>query len=83
MDDCNYPHPIAYKRNRREGMPDRRSKQDRRRGPLERRMGCGQVHCFHIYRGPMHMVIPDGHVALRCCRCPAMKTQHADHACWR
>lgn len=37
-------------------------------------------HCFHAYRGVLHMVVPDGHVVLKCCKCPEMKTEHREHA---
>jgi len=36
-------------------------------------------HCFHIFRGPIWMVIPDGHVIEKCCMCDATRTVHAEH----
>lgn len=35
--------------------------------------------CYHDYRGPIHMVIPDGHIVQKCGRCEAMRTIHAEH----
>lgn len=40
----------------------------------------GHQHCFHDYRGPIHMVIPDGHILQKCCRCTSTRTIHVDHA---
>ena len=41
---------------------------------------CGQKeHCFHPYCGVIHMVIPDGHVLVKCCQCEHMETRHAAH----
>lgn len=37
-------------------------------------------HCYHAYRGPMMMVIPDGHIVQKCCKCSSTRTVHADHA---
>ena len=37
-------------------------------------------HCWHSRRGPIHMVVPDGHVVEECCRCHAHRTVHIDHA---
>lgn len=36
-------------------------------------------HCFHPFRGPLLMVVQDGHVVVKCCKCPETKTEHADH----
>lgn len=36
-------------------------------------------HCYHTYRGVLHMVVPDGHVVQKCCSCSSMRTIHADH----
>lgn len=36
-------------------------------------------HCWHIYRGPIWMVIPDGHVLQKCCKCDATQMAHVDH----
>jgi hypothetical protein len=38
------------------------------------------AHCYHLHRGPIWMVIPDGHVVMKCCGCPHTVTVHADHA---
>jgi hypothetical protein len=38
-------------------------------------------HCMHPYRGVLHMVVPDGHVVIKCCECDHMETKHGDH--WR
>lgn len=35
--------------------------------------------CFHIYRGALWMVIPDGHVVEKCCKCGNMRTVHIEH----
>lgn len=37
-------------------------------------------HCWHIHRGPIWMVIPDGHVLQNCCQCGASRMIHIDHA---
>lgn len=37
-------------------------------------------HCFHPYRGVLHMVVPDGHVVRKCCKCPKMETVHRGHS---
>lgn len=39
----------------------------------------GRDHCFHIVRGPWWMVVPDGHVLEKCCKCPRTRTVHAEH----
>jgi hypothetical protein len=39
------------------------------------------IHCWHRHEGPIWMVIPNGHVVQKCCKCPAMRTMHRDHAC--
>lgn len=36
-------------------------------------------HCWHMHRGPIWMVIPDGHVVQKCCKCPHTRTIHSDH----
>lgn len=36
-------------------------------------------HCLHPYMGPIWMVIPDGHVLMKCCRCGHGETKHPDH----
>jgi hypothetical protein len=36
-------------------------------------------HCWHDYRGAIHMVIPDGHLVQKCCKCDSYRTVHADH----
>jgi len=36
-------------------------------------------HCYHLHRGPLLMVVPNGHVVLSCCKCKNLRTQHADH----
>jgi len=45
-----------------------------------RRKAVEHKHCFHLFRGPIHMVIPDGHVVQKCCTCERTRTVHADHA---
>lgn len=37
-------------------------------------------HCWHIFRGPIWMVVPDGHIVQQCCECQTSRTIHADHA---
>ncbi len=37
-------------------------------------------HCFHRYEGPVWMVLPDGHVLEKCCRCGWAGNVHRDHA---
>lgn len=41
---------------------------------------CGSDHCWHAKRGAIWMVVKDGHVIQECCRCPATRSVHADHA---
>jgi hypothetical protein len=36
-------------------------------------------HCFHAFHGALLMVIPDGHVVQKCCKCSATRTIHVDH----
>jgi hypothetical protein len=40
------------------------------------------THCYHIYQESLMMVIPDGHVVQKCCKCECMQTVHQDHM-WR
>lgn len=35
--------------------------------------------CFHVFTGPIWMVVPDGHVVQKCCHCSAMRTIHRCH----
>lgn len=37
-------------------------------------------HCWHALRGPIWMVVPDGHTVQKCCGCNATRTIHVDHA---
>lgn len=37
-------------------------------------------HCWHAFRGPIWMVIPDGHMVQKCCQCEATRTVHVEHA---
>src|SRR5438094_5250299 len=37
------------------------------------------THCWHVYRGAIWMVLPDGHVLEKCCLCPATRTVHVEH----
>lgn len=37
-------------------------------------------HCWHIFTGPLLMVIRDGHVVQKCCKCPAMRQVHREHS---
>jgi len=42
---------------------------------------CPEIeHHFHAYRGPIHMVVPDGHIVQKCCKCEKTRVVHADHA---
>jgi hypothetical protein len=36
-------------------------------------------HCLHPYRGAIHMVLPDGHTLMKCCKCEHTETKHRDH----
>lgn len=36
-------------------------------------------HCWHAFRGPLLMVVPDGHIVQKCCSCKATRTIHVDH----
>lgn len=44
-------------------------------------MGCCREkdHCLHSYTGPILMVVPNGHVVLKCCQCKCMVTRHPGH----
>lgn len=37
-------------------------------------------HCFHNFSGPLMMVLPDGCVHQKCCRCFVTRNIHRDHA---
>ena len=37
-------------------------------------------HCWHAHRGPVMMVIKDGHTVQQCCKCQATRQVHLDHA---
>lgn len=37
--------------------------------------------CYHVYHGPIWMVIPDGFILVQCCKCGRTKTIHMDHFC--
>lgn len=37
-------------------------------------------HCWHLHRGPLMMVLRDGHVVQNCCKCQATRTVHGEHA---
>lgn len=37
-------------------------------------------HCWHATRGPVMQVMKDGYMHQTCCRCPASRTVHRDHA---
>lgn len=45
--------------------------------------GMGHEHCYHAYGGPIWMVVPDGHVLEKCCKCEATRLIHIDHAAER
>lgn len=36
-------------------------------------------HCYHNFRGPIWMVIPDGHVVQKCCKCNDTIVVHIEH----
>ena len=38
------------------------------------------VHCWHDFRGPLWIVLPDGHVVQKCCHCEQTRTIHVEHA---
>lgn len=42
-------------------------------------MNCAD-HCWHNFVGIIHMVVPDGHVVQKCCRCEEMRDIHRDRA---
>jgi hypothetical protein len=42
-------------------------------------LGANHDHCWHAYRGPIWMVIPDGHVLEKCCKCETTRLIHIDH----
>ena len=37
-------------------------------------------HCYHVFRGVIFMVVPDGHIVQKCCKCEAQRVIHTDHA---
>jgi len=37
-------------------------------------------HCWHAHRGPIWMVVPNGHILQDCCKCHATRLIHVDHA---
>jgi len=37
-------------------------------------------HCYHIFSGVIHMVVPNGHILQECCHCGSTRTVHAAHA---
>ena len=41
---------------------------------------CSSAHCWHRKTGAIWTVVKDGHVLQECCRCPATRTIHLDHA---
>ena len=42
-------------------------------------IGFGCNHCWHPYTGPIHMVVPEGHVIEKCCKCDEHRTRHVGH----
>jgi len=38
------------------------------------------THCWHLFRGALLMVVPDGHIVEKCCKCTATRSLHRDHA---
>ena len=36
-------------------------------------------HCYHASTKPIMMVIPDGHVVQKCCKCESVRTVHGAH----
>lgn len=36
-------------------------------------------HCYHPNEGPLYMVLRDGYVPLRCCKCQQLTTVHRGH----
>lgn len=39
----------------------------------------GHECCYHMYHGSILMVVPDGHIVQKCCKCACIRTTHADH----
>ena len=37
---------------------------------------CG--HCWHVWRGPLLVELPDGMILKVCCRCSATRHMHVD-----
>ena len=33
-------------------------------------------HCYHRHTGPLMMVIKDGHIVERCCKCGCLRQVH-------
>lgn len=36
-------------------------------------------HCYHISTKPIMMVVPDGYVVQKCCKCESVRTIHSAH----
>jgi hypothetical protein len=37
-------------------------------------------HCWHAHEGPYMMVLRDGHILQKCCKCQGTRTVHRAHA---
>ena len=37
------------------------------------------AHCYHVFRGSIAIVLRDGFIAEKCCKCGAKRTIHAEH----
>ena len=37
------------------------------------------THCWHAHRGPIMMVLKDGHILQKCCHCEETRQVHRDH----
>jgi hypothetical protein len=40
----------------------------------------GCKHCWHHFSGPIWMVLKDGQIVQKCCKCDATRVVHQDHA---
>lgn len=36
-------------------------------------------HCWHLFRGGVMIVLPDGYIVQKCCKCSEARQVHAEH----
>lgn len=37
-------------------------------------------HCWHLFEGPLWVVLRSGHIVQECCKCGQTRIIHRDHA---